>query len=220
MLDAMSQGELDLGVPDEAPREMAPGAWVLPGQVRAQGSAIATALQAVLAQSPWRQMKTPGGRKIQVSMSSCGELGWISDAKGYRYSAVDPLSQNPWPSIPSLFMDLAQEAAKQAGYPDFSPDSCLINRYQPGMTMGMHQDADEASDAHPIVSFSLGLEAAFRFGGARRGGPAQTLRLKDGDAVVWGGESRRCFHGISRVYPGVHPLWGEHRINLTFRRAG
>lgn len=216
----MSQGELDLGLPSPEPRAVAPGAWLLPGWVRNQDQALWSGVQQVIAQSPWRQMKTPGGRSIQVSMSSCGDLGWISDARGYRYSAVDPMSQKPWPAMPALFFELVQRAALRAGYLDFSPDSCLINRYRPGMTMGMHQDADEASDAHPIVSLSLGLDAAFRFGSERRGGPAQTLRLAHGDAVVWGGESRRCYHGISRVYPGHHPLLGEHRINLTFRRAG
>lgn len=217
----MTNEQLELGIGDKPSRmEVGPGAWHLPRTLQGRESAVLDAMAGILEQSPWRQMKTPGGRTIRVSMSSCGDWGWISDAQGYRYSPVDPQSQAPWPKIPPLWRELVSQVAETAGYPDFCPDACLLNRYTPGLSMGMHQDADEQDFEHPIVSFSLGLDAAFRFGGPTRQSPAQTIRLAHGDAVVWGGPSRRYYHGISRVYPGEHPRLGAVRINLTFRRAG
>jgi len=66
---------------------------------------------------------------------------------------------------------------------------------------------------------SLGLTAVFQFGGLQRADPAQRLPLAHGDVVVWGGNSRLRFHGVLALKPGHHPLLGEQRINLTFRRA-
>lgn len=214
----MSDDQLNLGLGPEA-MQVAPGAWLFRDFVSAHQAPLLQDLRYVLAQAPWRKMRTPGGRKIQVSMSACGPWGWISDARGYRYSAIDPVSGRPWPAMPSLFFQLATRAAKAAGYANFRPDACLMNRYQEGMTMGMHRDADESCFDHPIVSISLGLDANFRFGGLDKKDPAVSLRLQHGDAMVWGGPTRRVYHGVSRVFPGAHSQLGRIRVNLTFRRA-
>lgn len=173
----------------------------------------------LLALSPPRQWETPMGR-MSVHMTSAGALGWTSDKTGYRYSALDPASGTPWPAIPEPLLVLAREAAKTAGFAGFAPDSCIINEYHPGARMGLHQDKDEQDFAAPVVSLSLGLPATFLFGGLSRTDPVGKTVLEDGDVVVWGGRSRLAFHGIAPLKKGVHPLWGERRLNLTFRRAG
>lgn len=164
-------------------------------------------------------MVTPGGHAMSVAMTNCGPLGWVSDRRGYRYSPVDPVTGQPWPALPSVFLELARSTALIAGYNGFAPDACLINCYVPGASMGLHQDRDETDFTQPIVSVSLGLPAIFLFGGRHRSDPVQRLELQHGDVVVFGGDSRLNYHGIRRLAPGHHSRLGAQRINLTFRRA-
>ena len=173
----------------------------------------------IVAQAPFRHMFTPGGYQMSVAMTNCGELGWVTDRKGYRYDAIDPVSQKPWPAMPPVFLELAGQAAAEAGFVDFRPDACLINRYDAGARMSLHQDRDEQDFGAPIVSVSLGLPAIFLFGGPKRSDKPQRYRLSHGDVVVWGGPSRLFFHGIAPLADGEHTLLGRQRINLTFRKA-
>lgn len=206
--------------PDEAHVPFAPGAVLLRGWARAQVPALLKALQAVLAQAPVRHLHTPGGYAMSVQTTSCGPLGWVSDRHGYRYSRTDPATGQPWPPLPDCFAALAHAAAAQAGYPDFTPDACLVNQYLPGTKMSLHQDKDERDLRAPIVSVSLGLPAVFQFGGLQRNAPTQRLRLAHGDVLVWGGPTRLAFHGVLPLAEGHHPLLGRQRINLTLRHAG
>jgi len=121
--------------------------------------------------------------------------------------------------MPERFRQLAATAAAQAGFAAFHPDACLINRYEPGAKLSLHQDKDERDLRQPIVSVSLGLPAIFLFGGFERGDATQRVLLEHGDVVVWGGPSRLRFHGILPLKAGVHPLAGAYRYNITFRRA-
>jgi alkylated DNA repair protein (DNA oxidative demethylase) len=164
-------------------------------------------------------MVTPGGFTMSAAMSNCGAAGWVTDRKGYRYTDTDPESGKPWPALPAPFASLATDAAARAGYPDFIADACLINRYEPGARMTLHQDKNERDFAQPIVSVSLGLPAIFLFGGEERADRPVKVPLQHGDVVVWGGPSRLRFHGINPLADGIHPLIGRRRINLTFRRA-
>ncbi len=177
-------------------------------------------LRRVLAQSPFRQMVTPGGFTMSAALSSCGALGWTTDTRGYRYSPLDPRSQQPWPAMPDALRELAISAAKAAGFSDFSPDACLINRYVPGAKMSLHQDKNEQRYDAPVVSVSLGLPAIFLFGGHQRSDKTQKVSLFHGDVVVWGGVDRLRFHGVMPIKQGEHPIMGPQRINLTFRTAG
>lgn len=177
-------------------------------------------LRRVLAQSPFRQMVTPGGFTMSAALSSCGELGWTTDSSGYRYSRFDPRSQQPWPTMPDALRELAVLAAQEAGFIDFAPDACLINRYVPGAKMSLHQDKNERRYSAPVVSVSLGLPAIFLFGGHERSHRTQKISLFHGDVVVWGGVDRLRFHGVMPIKEGVHPIMGSQRINLTFRTAG
>lgn len=180
---------------------------------------LLAALQAIVAEAPFRHMVTPSGHAMSVAMTNCGAAGWVTDRTGYRYDTRDPLSGRTWPALPEAFLALARAAAAEAGYEDFTPDACLINRYEPGARLSLHQDRDERNLAHPIVSVSLGLPATFQFGGLKRGDPVHRHALRHGDVAVWGGPSRLCFHGVPSLKDGTHESLGRVRINLTFRGA-
>lgn len=195
------------------------GAWILRGAALSSGHEIVEAIDSVATQAPFRRMETPGGFLMSVAMTNCGLWGWVSDRTGYRYSADDPHSLRPWPHMPACFDALARSAANEAGYPDFEPDACLINRYEPGASLSLHQDRNERDLSAPIVSVSFGLPAQFLFGGLKRTERPQRVAVFHGDVVVWGGPSRLAFHGVSKLKDGEHPLLGRRRVNLTFRRA-
>ena len=208
----------DLFAPD-AVQSLAPGAVLLRGFALDRADALLAAAEAVQRAAPLRRMLTPGGLTMQVAMTNCGALGWVSDARGYRYQAVDPLSGERWPALPQAFAVLARDAAESAGYADFTPDACLVNRYEPGTKLSLHQDRDEQDFDQPIVSVSLGLPAVFQFGGLARSDRPARVPLEHGDVVVWGGPARLRFHGVLPLAEGTHPLLGRQRINLTFRKA-
>jgi alkylated DNA repair protein (DNA oxidative demethylase) len=199
---------------------LAEGATILRGFAEPSARALVDAIADITAASPFRNMVTPGGYTMSVAMTNCGRLGWVTDRRGYRYDPLDPLSDEPWPALPPIYRDLATRAADAAGYAGFEPDACLVNRYEPGTRLSLHQDRNERDFTAPIVSVSLGLPAVFLFGGARRQDRASRVRLENGDVVVWGGPTRLTFHGVAPLADGEHPLTGRHRINLTFRKAG
>ncbi|MHC9514444.1 DNA oxidative demethylase AlkB [Enterobacter mori] len=198
---------------------LAPGAVILRRFALSRAAALLTGIDEVAAVSPFRHMVTPGGYTMSVAMTNCGQLGWATNERGYLYAPNDPTTGRPWPPMPDAFQRLCHEAAVAAGYADFQPDACLINRYAVGAKLSLHQDKDEPDLRAPIVSVSLGLPAVFQFGGLRRNDPLKRLMLEHGDVVVWGGESRLFYHGIQPLKPGIHPQTGAFRFNLTFRQA-
>jgi alkylated DNA repair protein (DNA oxidative demethylase) len=206
----------------ETPQEVAlgPGAVLLGGFALPLEVVLLEAIAEVAERSPFRHMLTPGGRRMSVAMTNCGALGWVSDRAGYRYAALDPTSDRPWPGMPGAFLEFAARAAASAGFPGFVPDACLANRYEPGARLTLHQDRDERDFSAPIVSVSLGLPAVFLFGGEQRADRPQRVALVHGDVVVWGGPARLRFHGVLPLEDGRHPLTGRHRLNLTLRKAG
>jgi alkylated DNA repair protein (DNA oxidative demethylase) len=156
------------------------------------------------------------GTPFSVRMTNFGPLGWVSDRAGYRYQAAHPETGRPWPAIPEAVLAIWHAVSLYGA----DPEACLVNLYESGAKMGLHQDADEAAKDAPVVSISLGDTALFRIGGPTRGDPTRSLRLSSGDVLVLGGASRHSFHGIDRVYPGTSRLLsGGGRINLTLRRV-
>jgi alkylated DNA repair protein (DNA oxidative demethylase) len=196
------------------------GAMVLRGFALADEAPLLQAVAAIAAQAPFRHLVTPGGLRMSVAMTNAGSLGWVSDRRGYRYDPIDPNSGRPWPPMPAVFLQLAATAAAHAGFAGFVPDACLVNRYDPGARLSLHQDRDERDLSQPIVSVSLGIPAVFLFGGLQRADRAQRVPLAHGDVVVWGGPARLRHHGVLPLKPNHHALLGDVRINLTFRRAG
>lgn len=195
------------------------GAMLLRGFADAEAPSLIDAVSRIVQKAPFRHLITPGGHTMSVAMTNCGRVGWVSDRNGYRYDPVDPDTGKPWPAMPPAFLDLAIRAAADAGFPNYDPDACLINRYVVGAKLSLHQDRDEKDPVAPIVSVSLGLPATFLWGGKRRSDPQRRLRLESGDVVVWGGPARFVYHGVAPLKDGDHPLTGAARINLTFRKV-
>jgi len=200
--------------------QIGPQSYVLRAYARPYVSEILPALDALVQAAAFRHLVTPGGFEMSVALTNCGTLGWTSDRQGYRYTGHDPQTGRAWPAMPQVLLRLAQNAAAEAGFDDFIPDACLVNRYVPGARLSLHQDKDERNFKAPIVSVSLGLSATFLFGGLERADKSLRIPLEHGDVVVWGGVDRLRYHGILPLKTGHHPLLGEQRINFTFRRAG
>jgi len=209
---------LEQDLPSTEP--LGPGAVILRQFATPVDAALLAGIQQVAAKAPFRHMVTPGGFRMSVAMTNCGPLGWVTDHSGYRYQSTDPAGGSSWPAMPAALHDLATRAAAEAGFPEFEPDACLINRYEPGARLTLHQDKDEEDYSQPIVSVSLGLPAVFQFGGLTRSERPKRYALRHGDIVVWGGASRLRYHGVLALKEGEHPLTGRYRINLTFRKAG
>ena len=207
------------GPTGETAERLSEGAVFLHGRVADRAGEILEAIDRIAGEAPFRHRVTPGGHRMSVAMTSCGELGWMTDRRGYRYTARDPDRDRPWPAMPRLLAELAADAAETAGFPGFRPDACLINLYKPGAKLSLHQDKDERDYDHPVVSFSLGLPATFLWGGFRRKDKPRRLLLAHGDVLVWGGPDRLRYHGILPLPDGEHPMLGARRINLTFRKA-
>ena len=220
-MSARELTDLFASVPDVRPslELMAARAVLLRGLAKPFESELIADISGIVAQAPFRHMLTPGGHQMSVAMTNCGSVGWVTDRSGYRYDGADPESAKPWPAMPPSFRALAGQAADQAGFGGFSPDACLINRYQPSARMSLHQDKDELDLGAPIVSVSLGLPAVFLFGGLQRSDKPRRFRLEHGDIAVWGGPSRLAFHGVAPLADGEHALIGRQRINLTFRKT-
>lgn len=195
---------------------LGPGITLLPARA---GPEILAAAQALLDRHPPHLMTTPGGKLMSVAMTNCGVLGWVTDASGYRYVALEPRTGLPWPAMPAPFRDLAASAAATCGFPGFEPEACLVNLYGPAARLSLHQDRDEQDFAQPIVSVSLGRSALFRIGGGKRGDATRSVTLDHGDVLVFGGPARLMFHGIDRLTGPAHDVLGDCRINLTFRRV-
>jgi len=195
--------------------ELAEGFFVLPAFV--DTAPLLARIDLIAAQAAFRHMPVPGGKRMSVAMTNCGPWGWTSSSSGYQYSRTDPLTDRPWPAMPDSFMALAQKAAATAGFENFEPDACLVNRYASGAALGVHQDRDEQDLGQPIVSVSIGAAATFQVGGLKRSEPLRTLPLHDGDVLVWGGPSRLRFHGVKALKPTAGGPDARH--NLTFRKA-
>jgi alkylated DNA repair protein (DNA oxidative demethylase) len=195
------------------------GAILLGQFARQQDVALLEALADVLKVSPFRQMVTPGGWKMSVAMTNCGDVGWVTDRTGYRYDPKDPTTGQRWPKLPTIFAFLARRAAEAAGFAGLEPDACLINRYQAGTRLSLHRDSNENNFSQPIVSVSLGLPATFLWGGQARTDRPRRVPLLHGDVVVWGGPARLTYHGVHHLADGRHPMTGDVRYNLTLRKA-
>ncbi len=181
--------------PREGSRELADGAWLLHGFALDAADTLLAGIETVVSTAPFRHLVTPGGRRMSVAMSNCGELGWHSDKRGYRYVDRDPLTGKPWPDMPPALRQLAQQAAERTGYPNFNPDVCLINRYEPGTRLTLHQDRDEGQFDAPIVSVSLGRSGAIPFW---RSHAQRSLPAHPRGPWRCGGVGRPVAHGLSR----------------------
>ena len=197
---------------------MTNGFRYLPGFLDADAqSAICGLLEEAVVEAPFFTPVMPRtGRPFTVKMTNLGRLGWVSDAKGYRYQPVHPETRRPWPEIPREILAVWRAVSSYS----HEPEACLVNYYSEGARMGLHRDIDEDDLKAPVVSISLGDTAVFRIGGRERKDKTETLKLASGDVVVLGGPSRLRYHGVDRILTGTSRLLPQGgRINLTLRRV-
>lgn len=199
--------------------QICPGAMLFKGAAIESAQDLLASIHNMTQISPFRHMITPGGFKMSVAMTCCGQKGWITDKKGYRYVSNDPITQRPWPLMPELFLEIGKKYAQDAGFLNFTPDSAIINCYLPGTKLSLHQDKDEKNYLAPVVSISLGLPARFMFGGINRTDAIKRFILQHGDVFVFGGPARLNYHGVAPIKAENHFLLGEKRICITLRQA-
>lgn len=210
--------DLFADMPEQQRITLGKQAVVLRQRASALADQLVAEIQSVVTQAPLYQMVTPGGLPMSVRTTSCGSHGWASDQRGYGYASAQPNAE-AWPPIPPNWRDLAVAAAKEAGFVQFAPDTCLVNQYRLDSRMTLHQDRSEQDLRQPVVSISLGMSALFLWGGMQRSDKAAHVELHHGDVVVWGGVDRLRFHGIKHLTGAPHPSLGAMRYNLTLRRA-
>ncbi|XP_030538780.1 uncharacterized protein LOC115746933 isoform X2 [Rhodamnia argentea] len=181
------------------------------------------------------------GAKLRLQMMCLG-LDWDPNTRKYeRQRRVDGCSA---PDIPNEFIlavkraigdakDLVKKGDRRSNLrndlPTMSPNICIVNFYTTTGRLGLHQDRDESRESLrkglPVVSFSIGDSAEFLFRDYRDADGAERVMLESGDVVIFGGESRMVFHGISSVVPNSAPKalvdksgLRPGRLNLTFRQ--
>jgi alkylated DNA repair protein (DNA oxidative demethylase) len=163
--------------------------------------------------APLYSPQTPWGKPMSVKMTSAGKYGWYSDKDGYRYISKHPKGTD-WPEIPDSIKLIWKMICPTS--PD--PECCLVNFYGSDAKMGLHQDKDEKSFDHPVLSISLGDDALFRIGGSQKADPTKSIWLSSGDVLLMHRESRLAYHGVDRIKFGSSRLLKSNgRINITLR---
>lgn len=156
--------------------------------------------------------------------------------------------EGPGSPLPADLQATARRINDLLGLPPYLPEALIVNYYAEKDYMGGHLDDGEPDQAHPIVSFSLGLSCVFMIGGRAKTDPPISVLLESGDVCVMTGYSRLCYHGVPRVIPGSfrppaddqiaawkdqrmqssqpsNTLWNavrflsENRINANFRQV-
>ena len=226
------------GLFDREPVTVAPGAVHLPGWLDGERQRELVGWCRMWSESAggFRSPRMPTGGSMSAQITC---LGW--HWYPYRYSrTVDDGDGRPVAAFPAWLGDLSRRALADADAVDatvlgpeptgvagrterYEPDVALVTWYGPGARMGMHADREEESPA-PVVSLSLGDTGVFRFGtAAGRGRPWTDVELESGDLFVFGGPSRRAFHGVVKVVEGTgDPSLGagSGRLNVTVRQTG
>lgn len=168
-----------------------------------------------------RHPRVPRGHLMSVQ-SVC--LGWHWQPYAYSRTA-DDTDGAPVKPLPIELVDLARTAVAETCGPAvrYAPDAAIVNLYAPGARLGLHHDGEEPSDA-PVVTISLGDSCVFRMAGVdRRTGPFADIELRSGDLLVFGGPSRRIYHGVPKVFDGTGPDGiglPPGRLSITVRETG
>ena len=205
--------------------ELAPGVVVISGWLSpAEQRALVDQFRVwALPPAGLRHPRVPSGHLMSVQ-SVC--LGWHWQPYAYSRTA-DDTDGAPVKPLPSDIARLARQAVADtfgaSTAEHFEPDAVIANLYAPGARLGLHQDAEEPSDA-PVVTISLGDTCLFRIAGVdRRTAPFLDIPLRSGDLLVFGGPSRRVYHGVPKVFDNTGPRelgLPSGRLSLTVRETG
>lgn len=180
------------------------------------------------------------GAKLHLKMMCLGK-NW--DPETSMYGACRPIDGAKPPIIPNEFHQLVQRTIQESHavigkdtksssvekiLPSMSANICIVNFYSETGRLGLHKDRDESAESLrkglPVVSFSIGYSAEFLYGDDNNIDKAEKIILESGDAILFGGESRHIYHGVTAILPKNAPkaLFEETnlrpgRLNLTFR---
>jgi alkylated DNA repair protein (DNA oxidative demethylase) len=223
---AVPAGQLALGLaePPRARCELLPGAIHIPDwlDLDEQRALVEEFRQWAAPPAGLRHPRVPSGHLMTVQ-SVC--LGWHWQPYAYSRTA-DDTDGAPVKPLPASVDALARRAVDDAygpGVDPIEPDAAIVNLYGPGAHLGLHQDGEEPSAA-PVVTISLGDRCVFRMAGVdRRTGPFTDVELHSGDLLVFGGPSRRIFHGVPKVIDGTAPAGlglPPGRLSITVRETG
>jgi alkylated DNA repair protein (DNA oxidative demethylase) len=221
----MSQLRLPLDVGSPGPVEVAPGAMWVPGWLAddAQHELVDAFREWAAPPAGLRRPRMPNGAPFSTK-AVC--LGW--HWYPYRYSRTcDDGDGAPVKMFPPLLATLGAAACAATGFTDTAYDAGIVNLYEPGAKLGLHQDKIEDPEViaagSPVVTISLGDACIFRFGNTDRPSrPYRDIQLVSGDLFVFGGPSRLAYHGVPKVYAGTGaPSLGiDGRISITLRQTG
>jgi alkylated DNA repair protein (DNA oxidative demethylase) len=205
--------------------EVAPGAVWVPGWLDMEAQLELADAFRVWAAPPagLRRPSMPNGAPFSTR-AVC--LGW--HWYPYRYSRTcDDGDGAPVKAFPPLLQRLGAAACTATGYEPVAYDAAIVNLYEAGAKLGLHQDKIEGAEVvaagSPVVTISLGDRCTFRFGNTDRPSrPWHDVELASGDLFVFGGPSRLAFHGVPKTYPGSAPpeLGIDGRISVTLREVG
>ena len=223
-------GQLAFGLAAEPTRttvEPRPGVVHVPDwlDLDAQRALVADFREWALPPAGLRHPRVPTGH-LMSTQAVC--LGWHWYPYAYSRTA-DDTDGAPVKPLPAHVHALARAAVADAYGADsaearaFAPDAAILNLYPDGAKLGLHQDGEEPSDA-PVVTISLGDTCVFRIAGVeRRVAPFLDVELRSGDLLVFGGPSRRVFHGVPKVFDRTGPTdlgLPAGRLSLTVRETG
>mmetsp|Transcript_35227 Transcript_35227/g.49063 ORF Transcript_35227/g.49063 Transcript_35227/m.49063 type:complete len:214 (-) Transcript_35227:236-877(-) len=125
------------------------------------------------------------------------KLRWAS--LGYHYDWTQRLyHKNEKSDFPEKLASMADALARLVGL-KVKSEAAIVNYYPYDGSMGGHVDDAEITLDYPIVSVSLGCTAVFLIGGKSRHVEPTAIFVNSGDAVIMGGHSRLCFHGVPRI---------------------
>ena len=127
-------------------------------------------------------MLTPAVRHVGAG-PNCGARGWVSDARGYRYSATDPATASPGQIMPAPLRQLVEAAAAEGGLCSLRPRRLPDQPLWPGRPRMACTGQDERDFSLPIVSVSLGLPPCFC--GAARAVPTTRCACRWRTATWW-----------------------------------
>jgi len=152
-------------------------------------------------ETPRKPIKRGDANEKFLARRLLAKLRWATVGSPFNWTERVYEPNVPRRPISNELMSLTRRIARAA--PEnwtFDGQAGLINYYQPGDTLNAHVDDAENNLDRPIVSISLGCAGIFLLGHENRDEEPTAMVLRSGDAVILGGASRSCYHGVPRVF--------------------
>lgn len=154
----------------------------------------------------WRHISpepTGGDPRVNLAATRLLEkMRWATIGPPYDWTARAYDTDAPRRPVNPRWLERCVDLAEAAGAAgDFAGEFAgLVNYYRSGDQLAGHVDDAEVDMSKPIVSVSLGCPCVFLLGGRSRDVAPTAVLMRSGDAVVLTGPSRRCYHGVPRIF--------------------